>query len=341
MVRTSFERALPEDRDSTPRALLGFALDIPDDTSSIREVVDEFSGALMATPIRHALKLEDPLLRGELEVRAAELFAIEMKLRRVLSIIYLHAYPDSDPYDLLEEENVQPMAKDRPKTEQMMKAAENQFFHLTFGQYVGLNQRPPIKDLVVLIRNQSTYEALREELLRQPVEHEDDAGFLAGLKQRMDAIEKMRNAVAHNRRPTKRTTQDYLNALPLVDAALDQYLDSLEPHDWEEAERRAERANEPVENWRAKEVVRVALENAEWDKVNRTVRMTSDSGVVTLVSTKEALESLLCQKCSEEWHGHAMKIDGEYVGTCDEATWVSEALENYGERLAKVFPGQE
>jgi hypothetical protein len=115
-----------------------------------------------------------------------------MKLRRVLSIIYLHAYPEANPYDLLAEETVQLMAKDKPQKEQMKAAVENQFFHLTFGQYVGLNQRPAIKDLLSLIRNEATYEAFRDELLRQPVEHEDDASFLAGLKERMDAIENLR-----------------------------------------------------------------------------------------------------------------------------------------------------
>ena len=164
----------------------------------------------------------------------ADCDALEMKLRRVLSVIYLHAYPDADPYELLREETMQPMASAKPQKEQMQAAAENQFFHLTFGQYVGLNQRPAIKDLGSLIRNEDTYEAFRAELLRQPVEHEDDSGFLAGLKERMDSIEKMRNAVAHNRHPPTKATNDYLNALPLVDQALDDYLGALAA-DWRDA----------------------------------------------------------------------------------------------------------
>ena len=150
MVRTTFQRAQPANANGRPRAVLGFSLELPDETASIREAVDEFADALMADPIEHAVKCEDPLLRAELATRAAELFAIEMKLRRVLSIIYLHAYPDTDPYELLREETVQPMASAKPQKEQMKAAAENQFFHLTFGQYVGLNQRPAIKDLVSL-----------------------------------------------------------------------------------------------------------------------------------------------------------------------------------------------
>jgi hypothetical protein len=227
MVQINFQRPLPALTDGVPRAVLGFSLELTEETASIREVVDEFSDALMADPIEHTVKFEDPLLRAELATRAEEIFTLEMKLRRVLSIIYHNAYPDADPYDLLREETVQPMASAKPQKEQMKVAAENQFFHLTFGQYVNLNQRPAIKDLVTLIRNEDTYETFRAELLRQPVEHEDDAGFLAGLKERMDSIEKMRNAVAHNRRPSQKVTNDYLNAVDLVKQALDDYLGAL------------------------------------------------------------------------------------------------------------------
>jgi hypothetical protein len=227
MVRISFQRSLPATAEGGVRAVLGFSLELAEETASIRDVVDEFANALVADPVGHAVKCEDPLLRAELATRADELYALEMKLRRVLRIIYLHAYPDSDPYDLLQEEIVQPMAAAKPQREQMKVVAENQFFHLTFGQYVNLNQRPAIKDLATLIRNEDTYEAFRSELLRQPVEHEDDAGFLSGLKERMDSIEKMRNAVAHNRRPSKKVTGDYLIALPLVNQALDDYLGAL------------------------------------------------------------------------------------------------------------------
>ena len=162
IVRISFQRPLPANADGgEPRAVLGFSLELAEETASIREVADEFADALMADPIEHAVKFEDPLLRAELAARAEELFALEMKLRRVLSIIYHHADPDADPYDLLREETVQPMATAKPQKEQMKAVAENQFFHLTFGQYVGLNQRPAIKDLVALIRNEDTRDPRR------------------------------------------------------------------------------------------------------------------------------------------------------------------------------------
>ena len=182
---------------------------------------------LATPPIFHVLKFEDSLLRDELAQRAAEIYALEMKLRRVLTLIYLHAYQSGDPYDLLRDEVVKPFnSKEQPSPRQMQAAAENQFFHLTFSQYVNLNQRSEIKlsAMLEIVRAAEQYVVFRQEVLRVPVEHEDDAVLLAGLKDRMDAIERMRNCVAHNRRPTKSVSENYLNARPLLDQMLDEYL---------------------------------------------------------------------------------------------------------------------
>ncbi len=334
MVRTTFERAQPAGADGTPRAVLGFSLELPDDTASIRDVVDEFADALMADPIAHAVKCEDPLLRAELVLRAEELFALEMKLRRVLSIIYLHAYPDADPYDLLTEEAVQPMTKEKLVAVQMKAAAENQFFHLTFGQYVSLNQRPAIKDLVSLIRNQDTYEAIRAELLRQPVEHEDDAGFLAGLKERIDAIEKMRNAVAHNRRPTKKTNEAYLNVLPLVKQALDNYLGNLEA-DWPASLE----TDEMLWDEAARAAVERAMEFSEWDEITKTIKLHQphEGRARTSVSSRDQLVSYLEAEASSAYYANCPRDDGEFVFACDENDVVEAALHDIEEKLSEFF----
>jgi hypothetical protein len=334
MVRTIFQRSQPDGDDGLPRAVLGFSLELPDETASVREVVDEFADALMAYPISHAVKCEDPLLRTELARRAGELFALEMKLRRVLSIIYLHAYPDSDPYDLLREETMQPMASAKPQNEQMKAAAENQFFHLTFGQYVNLNQRPAIKDLVSLIRNQDTYEAFRAELLRQPVEHEDDAGFLAGLKERMDAIEKMRNAVAHNRRPTRKVTDDYLNALPLLDQALDDYLGALAA-DWRDS------LGDDEMPWdkAARVAVERAIKSAHWDEQARTITLhdADEPRMAQTVYGREELVSYLEAAARSAFCANCPREDGEYVYESDESGVVESVLADYDDRLAEFF----
>ena len=216
------------DDDSKPcrRVLFGFALDLPDETASIRLVVDEFCEGLNTPPIVHLIKFGDPLLRADLAGWAEEIFALEMKLRRVLSLIYLHAYQNGDAYNLLCEEITQPVAKVPPKADHMKERAENQFFHLTFSQYVGLNKRPEFKlpEVLALLRDKEAYDSFREELSRAPIGDEDDAILLAGLKERMDAIEAMRNCCAHNRRPSNKVEDNYRNARPLLDQLLDGYL---------------------------------------------------------------------------------------------------------------------
>jgi hypothetical protein len=208
------------------RSVLGFTLELPDETTSARAVVDEFASALTDDPIEHVVKFEDDLLREELAQRWSELFALEMKLRRVLSLIYLHAYQEGDPYDLLCDEAVKLTANERPNPDQMKKVAENQFFHFLFSQYVSLNQRPEprLPTLLEIIRAAENYESLRAEMMRAPVADEDDAVLLAGLKERVNVIEAMRNCVAHSRHPNQRVMENYENARPLLDQLLNDYL---------------------------------------------------------------------------------------------------------------------
>lgn len=151
----------------------------------------------------------------------------------MLTFVYLHAYQDGAPYELLREEFVQPMNKEKLQPTHMKDRAENQFFHLTFGQYVNLNRRPELKlpDLLALVRDKDTYEGFREELARAPVADEDDAVLVAGLKERMEAIEAMRNCCAHSRRPSKKVEENYINASPLLHRLLDGYLARWE---WQE-----------------------------------------------------------------------------------------------------------
>ena len=157
MVRKTFQRPLPVNAAGGAQ-VLGFSPELTEEITYVREVVDEFADALMADPIEHTVKCEDPLLRTELAARADEIFALEMKLRRVLSVIYLHAYPDADPYDLLREEIMQPVGTKPQATDKA--AAENQFFHLTFGQYIGIRTTLGGQGPVAPIRNEDAYETL-------------------------------------------------------------------------------------------------------------------------------------------------------------------------------------
>ncbi len=218
-----------EDGNTTQTIILGFTLDLPEETNEADKVVEEFAKALTEapSPISHIVKFEDPLLQAELAQWSAEIFAIEMKLRRVLTLIYLNAYQGVEPYKLLKDEKEQIATKEKPTDRDMQDNLENQFFHLLFSQYVNLNQRPDpkINDLLENIRNFIQYEELQAEITRKPVQDIYDTDFLAALKDKISAIEKMRNCIAHHRRPSLRTEKGYQTAQPEINRLLNEYLE--------------------------------------------------------------------------------------------------------------------
>ena len=336
MVIPTFERlgnsSMGEDGYAYRRALFGFKLDLPEDTASQRIVVDEFAEALNTAPVLHLVKFDDPLIRADLAKWGDEIYSLEMKLRRVLTFVYLHAYQEGDPYELLREESVQPMNKERPSPVHMKERAENQFFHLTFGQYVNLNRRPEFKlpDLLALVRDKEAYDGFREELIRIPVEDEDDAGLVAGLKECMDAIEAMRNCCAHSRRPSKKVEENYLNARPLLDQLLDGYLARWE---WQGP------VEESMWDRAAREAVEKAIERADWNEATRQITLfdRDDDRIRETVSTRAELDNHLSQVAASAFYANAPRVDGEYLDECDEYGILEAALRDYEERLEDFF----
>ena len=230
MIQIRHVRPVDGIPDTDGNTLIGFVLEFPEDADDIDTVVIEFTQYLIdRPPVLHIVKFEDPLLQSELSDRAGEIFALEMKLRRVLSFIYLHAYQGGNPYDLLKEEQVQIPRNERPTEDQIKDAGENEFFHMTFSKYINLNQRRQIdpREIVGIIRDSEQYDDLREELTRSPIVNERDVDLLNNLKELMNPVEQMRNCVAHNRRPSTRIRQNYAATLPRLEELLDDYLADL------------------------------------------------------------------------------------------------------------------
>ena len=228
--RRNGEEALEDGGERIRHTILGLTLELPE-MDSTQAVLEHFARSLSEPgPIFHVVRFEDPLLQNELARYAAEIFALEMKLRRVLSFIYLHAYQrDEDTYDLLREEQSKPVTPQLTQ-QQMQDVKENQFFHLLFSYYVNLNKRqePDLNNLRKLIRDSEQYDTLRGELLRSPIVNEQDSSLLSDLKELMEPVEQMRNSVAHNRRPSRRTMENYSTTRPRLDNRLNEYLASLE-----------------------------------------------------------------------------------------------------------------
>ena len=319
------DESTDNDGQTTRQMLADFALHLQE-TEVARNLIEEFIARLDDSPIiHHVVKFEDPLLQKELVRRAAEIFEIEMKLRRVLSSIYLHAYKGKDPFDLLREEEVQPMG--RPTEEQMKSATENQFFHLSFSQYRNLNQRQQLKlkDILDVFRNAEQYDAFRAEIFRSPIEHENDTSLLADIKELMNPIEGMRNCVAHNRYPSSRLTQNYHKAFPQLHEILDNYLSRWDLLDGEM----------PWDN-AAREAVEGVLENALWDQKAKTITL-NDYGARDTVSSRDELQEFLEQVASQAFYANVPYEDGAPVFECDEYGVVESMLSDHDERLTEFF----
>lgn len=183
------------------------------------------------------------------------------------------------------------------------------------------------------MRNKEAYDTFRDELSRVPVEDEDDAVLLAGLKERMDAIEAMRNCCAHSRRPSKKVEENYLNARPLLDQLLGDYLDRWE---WQEP------VAEMVWDREAREGVEGALERADWDEEDRTITLFAlhDPRIRQTVTNREELEQYLCEVAEKEFYANAPREDGQFLFECDSEGIVSAALAQHEERLEEFFGGE-
>lgn len=217
-------------RDTSQHRIIGFSVELPEDIEPAETIIEDFIENLCDSGHGfHIVKFEDPLLKTKLAERAKEIFDLEMKLRRVLSIIYLHAYQSEEPYNLLRDETTKTRTQGL-KPQQMKSATENQFFHVTFSQYIQLNQRRKfnVDDILEFVRDAKKYNAFRVKIIREPIENTEDADLLEDLKTIMDPIEQMRNCVAHNRQPSQRLTGNYINACSELKERLDQYLEQWE-----------------------------------------------------------------------------------------------------------------
>jgi len=136
----------------------------------------------------------------------------------------------------------------------------------------------------------------------------------------MDAIETMRNCVAHNRRPNKRTIENYDNARPLLDNMLEDYLARWSP------------VEEMIWDRDARKAVEYELVNAEWDDASMSITFQKE-----IVKSREELEDYLSGIAKDAFYETVPREDGEWVFECDEFSIVESALLPYEERLAEFF----
>lgn len=237
-VHLSLSRSAPDAKDETGQAvnrtLCGFDLELPDETPSLQLVIENFTTSLTDTPgVEHVLKFYDDHLLNQNLAYMRELFGLEMKLRKVLSLIYLGTHCNT-PYDLLKDdvESVRKSSDQKLQPDQLRKLWENEFFHLLFSQYGTLNKRKlsgKMEDMVELLRQTDKFEVFQREMTRIPIEDEADADFIVSLKELLNPVEKLRNSVAHNRTSSQKLKDDYQKAQEAFEERLEEFLRRFEP----------------------------------------------------------------------------------------------------------------
>lgn len=159
----------------------------------------------------HMICLASPTQLRENDRLFREVYQIEMKLREVISYIFLDQYPDR-PYRFLDGNAVKLQGDRSNNTPEYLKAHdENQLFHILFNEYAYLNQQPVSKpqELVQLIREHADYAELHEALRDSPIREERHAALFAALQQLAPPVDDVRNAIMHNRELSRTVRENY------------------------------------------------------------------------------------------------------------------------------------
>lgn len=279
--------------------------------------------------ILHVTKLFDSDLKHKLAQYASELFDLEMKIREVLSIIFLDTYGAADGYGFLKDSSQSMMKNNAPGADDLRANLENELFYLLFNQYSVLNERASIsntKSLISIMSRATDFNSLRAELLRRPISKPLYVDFLAGLQQLVDPIEKVRNCVAHNRSISKRKAENYSTAKENLEVHIEEFLMEITEVELALYEKHA------------LDYLRRILSESEWDYKEKTVTLYEDDDprISTTCGTPEEFISELTQIAEREGYGVIPYEGGHPVWEFDGTDTALSALAEYEDELKEM-----
>jgi len=214
--------------------IAGFILDLEE--KDLNEIIQEFGKKLQEDEnIDLVLKYGDEGMQVEYQKYAKEIFDLEMRLREVISFIFLDTYKE-DWHNLLREIDVkiQPLNKNnKPNGEYYNSHFENEFFFLLFSDYIKLNDLKELKqpDLIEMIINSNEYADLKQKIQNRGIIKNKYQDFLAGIKQNLEPIENLRNGIAHNRSFTDTIIENYAGAKKNLEGTIDKFWDGIQNED--------------------------------------------------------------------------------------------------------------
>jgi len=189
--------------------LVGFEINFDDEPNQdgvMKKIIKDFSENLKESEkINLILKFYDSDLLDYLSKVYKALFEIEMKLREIISLIFIDTYKSWD--HLLKDVNIRLqlernlLINENQRREYFNKRYENEFFYISFSEYKKLTELRDLKheDLYLIAEISNNFDEFKQNILNRGITNKDYLEFLNNIKPILDNIEKIRNCVAHNR----------------------------------------------------------------------------------------------------------------------------------------------
>ncbi len=230
-IEITYEKQLKDDKH-----LIGFEINFSEIGSEINKFIKDFSENLKdSEKINLVLKFYDSDLLTFLSELYKELFKTEMKLREIVSFIFIDTYKSSD--DLLKEVEITPkfngrkdLQKDMNKRKNYLEERyENEFFHILFSDYVNLTKLKDLRneDFYWIAKISKNFKEFKEKIIERGIRKEEYKTFITDIKQIMSRLEKIRNCIAHNRMLESEDINDYETLLEEINKKIDEFINKI------------------------------------------------------------------------------------------------------------------
>lgn len=221
--------------------LIGFEVIFDIIGEEIDSVINDFGDNLKDSEnISLVLKFYDESSFTVLSQLYQMLYSLEMRLREVISLIFIDTYK-SGYYNLLREFDLNPkydgrnnIRKDESQRSDFLgKRFENEFFFLLFNEYTKLSRPKNLQqDELYLITEISTnFEEFKNNILKRGITTTDYINFIENIKPVMDEIHRIRNCVAHNRSLPEDDQRNYQTYFDKLNGHIDELMESLKEED--------------------------------------------------------------------------------------------------------------
>lgn len=150
-----------------------------------------------------------------------EINELENSLRAVLSFIFVVG--TGELRDFLNSSKVSVLGD--YKEDAALKYQQTQLHYLSFADYknIGDSRSPKIEHLIGGLKDSQSFDEFRDSVFPELLQEQAHKDFITSLIQIMDPIEKVRNAIAHNRLPSVTHIDNYVKSRDLLRKAIEDF----------------------------------------------------------------------------------------------------------------------